>query len=224
MDKDLLVSCWLSLERKTQRIILLVATTRLVKKLWLDQIRKLAGNCTGLQGFMVFNAVGGGIGSTYANMNRPMAQVISSLTASLRFDGAINVNLTEFQTHLVPYPWIHVTLSSYALFISAEKAYPEQLSVAEITMSALELASMMGLMFRGDIVPKDVNTAVATIRTKRTINLVDWCPIGFKCGTTYQPPTFVPGCDLAKVMRAVGMISNSTEVQSVSRESTTSSI
>jgi tubulin alpha len=31
--------------------------------LCLDRIRKLADNCTGLQGFMAFNAVGGGTGS-----------------------------------------------------------------------------------------------------------------------------------------------------------------
>ena len=31
--------------------------------LCLDRIRKLADNCTGLQGFLVFNAVGGGTGS-----------------------------------------------------------------------------------------------------------------------------------------------------------------
>jgi len=31
--------------------------------LCLDRIRKLADNCTGLQGFMVFNSVGGGTGS-----------------------------------------------------------------------------------------------------------------------------------------------------------------
>ncbi len=29
----------------------------------LDRIRKLADNCSGLQGFLVFNAVGGGTGS-----------------------------------------------------------------------------------------------------------------------------------------------------------------
>jgi tubulin alpha len=28
---------------------------------------------------------------------------------------------------------------------------------------------------------------------------VDWCPTGFKCGINYQPPTVVPGGDLAKV-------------------------
>merc|ERR1712154_276636 len=40
------------------------------------------------------------------------------------------------------YPRIHFMLSSYAPVISAEKAYHEQLSVAEITMSVFEPASM----------------------------------------------------------------------------------
>merc|ERR1711998_15007 len=39
---------------------------------------------------------------TYTNLNRLVSQVISSLTASLRFDGALNVDVTEFQTNLVP--------------------------------------------------------------------------------------------------------------------------
>merc|ERR1711971_1082288 len=186
--------------------------------LCLDRIRRLADNCTGLQGFLFFNAVGGGTGSglgslllerlsvdygrksklgftvypspqistavvepynsvlsthsllehtdvavmldneavydicrrnldierpTYTNLNRLVAQVISSLTASLRFDGALNVDVTGFQTNLVPYPRIHFMLSSYAPIISAEKAYHEQLSVAEITMSVFEPAAMM---------------------------------------------------------------------------------
>jgi len=266
----------------------------------LDRIRKLADNCTGLQGFMCYHATGGGTGSglgslllerlsvdygrkskisfaitpapqvanavvepynsvlsthallehtdvtfcmdnealydvcrrnldierpTYTNLNRLLAQIGSSLTASLRFDGALNVDITEFQTNLVPYPRIHFMLASYAPVISAEKAYHEQLSVAEITNSVFEPASMVTkcdprhgkymaccLMFRGDVVPKDVNAAVATIKTKRTIQFVDWCPTGFKCGINYQPPTVVPGGDLARVMRAVCMVANTTAI------------
>ena len=115
--------------------------------------------------------------------------------------------------------------ASYSPIISAEKAYHEQLSVVEITNSVFEPSSMLTkcdprhgkymsccLMYRGDVVPKDVNASVATIKTKRTIQFVDWCPTGFKCGINYQPPTVVPGGDLAKVMRACCMVANSTAV------------
>jgi tubulin alpha len=44
---------------------------------------------------------------TYTNLNRFVSQVISSLATSLCFDGALNVNVTEFQTNLVLYPHIH---------------------------------------------------------------------------------------------------------------------
>ncbi|KAL8142861.1 hypothetical protein V2J09_015893 [Rumex salicifolius] len=234
----------------------------------LDRVRKLADNCTGLQGFLVFNAVGGGTGSgfgslllerlsvdygkksklgftiypspqvstavvepynsvlsthsllehtdvavlldneaiydicrrslgierpTYTNLNRLISQIISSLTTSLRFDGAINVDVTEFQTNLVPYPRIHFMLSSYAPVISAEKAFHEQFSIAEITTAVFEPSSMM---------------AKCDPRHGK-------CPTGFKCGINYQPPTVVPGGDLAKVQRAVCMISNNTAVAEV---------
>ena len=58
---------------------------------------------------------------TYNNLNRLIAQIISSITASLRFDGAINVDLNEFQTNLVPYPRIHFPMANYSPVISADK-------------------------------------------------------------------------------------------------------
>ncbi|KYN40006.1 Tubulin alpha-1 chain [Trachymyrmex septentrionalis] len=266
----------------------------------LDRVRKLADQCTGLQGFLIFHSFGGGTGSgftsllmerlsvdygkksklefaiypapqvstavvepynsiltthttlehsdcafmvdneaiydicrrnldierpTYTNLNRLIGQIVSSITASLRFDGALNVDLTEFQTNLVPYPRIHFPLVTYAPVISAEKAYHEQLSVAEITNACFEPANQMVkcdprhgkymaccMLYRGDVVPKDVNAAIATIKTKRSIQFVDWCPTGFKVGINYQPPTVVPGGDLAKVQRAVCMLSNTTAI------------
>ncbi|XP_037087270.1 tubulin alpha-1C chain-like [Pollicipes pollicipes] len=163
---------------------------------------------------------------TYTNLNRLISQIVSSITASLRFDGALNVDLAEFQTNLVPYPRIHFPLVTYAPIISAAKAQHEKMSVSEITPACFEPGNQMVkcdprtgkymaccLLYRGDVVPKDVNAAIASMKSKRTIEFVDWCPTGFKVGVNYQPPTVVPGGDLAKVMRAVCMLSNTTAIK-----------
>ena len=162
---------------------------------------------------------------SYTNLNRLIGQVVSSVTASLRFGGSLNVDLNEFQTNLVPFPRIHFPVVSYAPIISAEKAYHDQMSVADITNACVQAESMMVkcdpskahymaccLLYRGDVVHKDVNQAIAVLKTKRTINFVDWCPTGFKVGINNSPPAVVPGGDLAKVPRAVCMIANNTAI------------
>ncbi|XP_044736067.1 tubulin alpha-4 chain-like isoform X2 [Chrysoperla carnea] len=161
----------------------------------------------------------------YTNLNRLISQVVSSITASLRFDGALNVDLTEFQTNLVPYPRIHFPLASYAPVVSSDKAYHEGMSVSEITAELFETTNQMVkcdprqgkymaccLLYRGDVVPKDVNAAIAFMKAKSNVRFVDWCPTGFKVGINYQAPTVVPGGDLARVQRAVCMLSNTTAI------------
>lgn len=130
---------------------------------------------------------------TYSNLNRLIAQVVSSITASLRFDGALNVDLNEFQTNLVPYPRIHFPLVSYAPVITADKSFHEQHSISDLTNSCFEPKNQMivcdptlgkymsvCLLYRGDIVPKDINSSILAIKAKQSIQFVDWCPTGFK--------------------------------------------
>jgi len=266
----------------------------------MDKVRRLADNCSGLQGFFVFHSFGGGTGSGFSalllerlsmdygkksklefsvypspkmsssvvepynavltthttlehsdcsfmvdneaiydickknfgisapgftNLNRLISQVVSSITASLRFDGSLNVDLNEFQTNLVPFPRIHFPLATYAPLLPENKAHHEQNSVAEMTFSCFEAGHQMVkcnlregkymaccLLYRGDVVPKDVTAAVATIKTRRTIQFVDWCPTGFKLGVCNEPPAYIPGGDLAKVSRSVCMLSNTTAI------------
>jgi len=164
---------------------------------------------------------------TYQNLNRLIAHVVSSITASLRFDGSLNVDLNEFQTNLVPFPRIHFPLATYAPIVSADKAFHEVNSVAEMTFSCFESNNQMVkcdprqgkymaccLLYRGDVVPRDANAAVTSVKTKRTIQFVDWCPTGFKLGFCNEPPALVPGGDLAKVSRSLCMLANTTSIAS----------
>ncbi|KAH8819083.1 Tubulin/FtsZ, GTPase domain-containing protein [Xylogone sp. PMI_703] len=266
----------------------------------MDRVRRVADNCSGLQGFLIFHSFGGGTGSgfgsllmehlavefgkkvklefcvypapqtststvepynsvltthatlehsdctfmvdneaiydickhnlgierpTLENLNRMIAQVVSSITASLRFDGSLNVDLNEFQTNLVPYPRIHFPLAAYAPFISESKSAHESNTVHEITISCFESGNQMVkcdprrgkymatcLLYRGDVVTRDAHKAIETLKTKKTIQFVDWCPTGFKVGICFQPPQHVPNGDMAQTNRAVCALSNTTAI------------
>jgi hypothetical protein len=49
------------------------------------------------------------------NSETELASCDALITASLRFDGSLNVDLNEFQTNLVPFPRIHFPLAILAL-------------------------------------------------------------------------------------------------------------
>jgi len=169
---------------------------------------------------------------SYANLNRLVAQVVSSLTASLRYGGELNADMNDFPTTLVPYPRIHFMMTSYAPLTSVSRAFHENFSVSQLTSTVMtEKSNMMTagdpchgkymaccLMYRGNIVPKEVNTAIGLVKNKRTVQFVDWCPTGFKCGLNSQPPCVVPGGDISKTSQAVCMVANNTAiVESFSR-------
>merc|ERR1712176_649277 len=69
---------------------------------------------------------------SYVNLNYLIAKVVSSMTAALRFDGELNVDMNEFQTNLVPFPRLHFMTTSLAPVISSKKANREDNSVNQI--------------------------------------------------------------------------------------------
>jgi len=53
------------------------------------------------------------------------------------------------------------------------------------------------------------------MKTKKTIQFVDFSPTGFKCGINSEPPAVVPGGDLAKVPRALCLLCNTSSIAEV---------
>lgn len=161
----------------------------------------------------------------YSDINRIVAQVVSSITASLRFQGELNVDLTEFQTNLVPYPRIHFPLISYSPMLSVKKASHERLTVQEITNNCFEPHSQMVkcdtkkgkyiaccILFRGNVRTKEANQATAEVRIKKASQFVEWCPTGFKIGINQRKPTVLPNSPMAEVSKAVCALSNTTAI------------
>jgi len=161
----------------------------------------------------------------YQNLNCLISQIVSSITASLRFTGELNVDLNEFQTNLVPYPRIHFPLVSYAPVVSKERMHHESNTVAEITNACFDPHNQMVqcdprrgkymsccLLYRGDVVPKDCSAAIASIKARRNIHFVDWCPTGFKIGINSKAPTAPANSGMADVSRALCMLSNTTAI------------
>ncbi len=68
------------------------------------------------------------------------------------------------------------------------------------------------LFYRGDVAPQDINATIFSLGKKKRIQFVDWCPAGFKVGINFQPPTAIPGGDLAKVQRAACLVMNTTAI------------
>lgn len=44
----------------------------------------------------------------------------------------------------------------------------------------------VALLYRGDVIPRDCNAAIAALKAKSSFNLVEWCPTGFKVGINLE--------------------------------------
>ncbi|XP_032667827.1 tubulin alpha chain-like isoform X3 [Odontomachus brunneus] len=193
----------------------------------LDRIRIICENCSNLSGFIIYRRLDVE-NPTYTNLNRLQAQVVSSITTSMRFRADVNTSLQELQTNLVPYPRIHFLLMAYAPMTTPQKAMHTNVSVQQITFECFEPTNQMVkcdprtgaytsccLLYRGDVNSKDVSNAVKSLKATRSIRFVDWSPTSFKVGINPQPAVTVPGGDLAKSRQTVATLSNNTAIRYV---------
>jgi len=168
---------------------------------------------------------------SYDNLNRIIAKVISSMTAALRFDGELNVDMNEFQTNLVPFPRLHFMTTSLAPITSGKKNATSNTGVKRITDDCLQSDSFLvkytdwdvvedkymaiSLNYRGAVTSQEANGTVQWVKGQNKVSFVEWCPTGFKIGLNNVPAAVVPKDDMALSERNAVMIGNNIAVNRV---------
>merc|ERR1739838_845712 len=171
---------------------------------------------------------------SYDVLNRITAKVISSMTAALRFDGELNVDMNEFQTNLVPFPRLHFMSSSMAPLVTlADKERqgntawditemvlnPQSFVVAYTDFDTVEDKYMaISINYRGTVKSKEANETVQKIKKQNKVSFVEWMPTGFKIGLNDQPPEEVSGDPMCKTDNTAVMIGNNIAVNRVFSE------
>ena len=139
----------------------------------------------------------------YTDLSCGIGQIMSTITTSHRFDGALKVDLMEFPTNLVPTPtstspWLPMPghLNQECLLQAAVSGQDHQClllaSKPDGQVWPLPWEVHACCMLYGGTRPEDVNAAVPTIETKHTIQFVNWSSSGFKVGINYQSPSCHP--------------------------------
>merc|ERR1712228_162324 len=171
---------------------------------------------------------------SYGNLNRLIAKAVSSMTASLRFEGELNVDLNEFQTNLVPFPRLHFMITSMAPVITKKKKETAKNDIQGITEECFAARNFftkiadfdaeedkymaISVNYRGDVKAKEANATVQWLKTNKKVTFVEWCPTGFKVGLNEIPAAAVPDDDVATFKKNVVMIGNNTSISRVFSE------
>jgi len=171
---------------------------------------------------------------SYADLNILIGKVISSMTAAVRFDGELNVDLGEFQTNLVPFQRLHFMTTALSPVISKKNSFHEVQTVREITDQSFQPQNMLvkyeefdpvedkylaiSINYRGKIRSKEANSTVQWLKQNNKLSFSEWCPTGCKIGLNEVPAVIVENDIMAPAEKHVTMIGNNIAVSRVFTE------
>merc|ERR1711997_936230 len=171
---------------------------------------------------------------SYETLNRLIAKAVSSMTASLRFQGELNMDLQEFQTNLVPFPRLHFMLTSMAPVTTEKKKETMPNDTQRITELCFSPQSFftkladfdveedkymaISVNYRGNVSAKETSSAVQWLRKSKKVSFVDWVPTGFKVGLNDEPAAILEEDDMAACERNVVQIGNNSAISRVFSE------
>jgi tubulin alpha len=154
---------------------------------------------------------------SYDTLNRLIAKAVSSMTTSLRFEGELNVDLSEFQTNVVAFPRLHFMITAMAPITTQDKKETtnnENRPITELCFSAQNVFAKLADFdaeedkymavsdnYRGQLKAKEANATVQWLKPNKKVTFVEWVPTGFKVGFNEVPAARVGNIDETAISR-----------------------
>ena len=158
------------------------------------------------------------------NINRFIAQVISSITSPLRFKD--NYPMLQYFNWLIPNPKLHFLLSSYSPIYHPDSDNYENFTVTSITDGTFDPNSMMAncppnyselisslLIYRGLASSEEVEKAINYVTDKYKIIFNSNRNFDFRI--IEKPPTYIEGGDFPNLKNSVCRITNSPCIKEI---------
>jgi len=155
---------------------------------------------------------------TYSDLNSLVSEVMSGITASLRFPGQLNSDLRKLAVNLIPFPRLHFFLIGYAPLSSKTAAGFRALTVPEVVQQMFDSKNMMAAtdprlgkyltacaLFRGKVSTKEIDQHMVNVQTKNSSYFVEWIPNNIKSSICDIPAQSAP--------LSATFIGNSTAIQ-----------
>jgi len=155
---------------------------------------------------------------TYSDLNHLVSEVMSGITACLRFPGQLNSDLRKLAVNLIPFPRLHFFLIGYAPLSSKTAAGFRSLTVPEVVQQMFDSKNMMAAtdprhgkyltasaLFRGKVSTKEIDQQMVNVQTKNSSYFVEWIPNNIKSSICDIPAQSAP--------LSATFVGNSTAIQ-----------
>ncbi|XP_064229535.1 tubulin beta-8 chain-like [Aotus nancymaae] len=124
---------------------------------------------------------------TYGYLNHLVCATMSGVTTCLRFPGQLNADLRKLAMNMVPFPWLHFFMPSFAPLTSRGSQQYRALTVAKLTQQPFDAKNIMAAcdprhgryltvaaIFRGCMSIREVDEQTFNIQNKNISYFAEW--------------------------------------------------
>lgn len=160
---------------------------------------------------------------SYQNLNQIIAYATSSIFGAAINSGTTNNSLQSIISNSIPNPRLKFLTASFSPLQNQESSYKHNPTTYELTSEIFNPSCSVcspaegdyissTLMFKGDVVPREIQLATAATNTELSSKLANWVESSVNVGYDESEIKISPELGIGKSSRSLSMIANTTGI------------